>query len=115
MKRTNNHNTVMYRYPPGITVRRRRRGYRVSLDDRSSQYQAMMAHVRATGYRNQNTQGDPVSASNSRSTAESLVELSQRYDTQASRTFIRDAAVLAATAAISGWAFIHTLQAIAAS
>jgi hypothetical protein len=85
MKGTNNHNTVMYRYPPGITVRRRRRGYRVSLDDRSSQYQAMMAHMRATGYRNQNTQGDPVSASNSRSMAESLVELSERYNTQASR------------------------------
>jgi len=118
MKEANNHNAVVYRHPLGVTATPRRRGYRVvNLDDRSSQYRAMIAHLRATDYPKQQKQDDPISvaANGGGSTGESLFDLSRRYDAQASRNFVRDAALLGAIAAISGWAFVHTVQAIAGS
>ena len=116
MKEHNN-NPVKYPNPLGASAKPRRRGYwGINLDDRLAQYRAMMAHLRATGYPVSQRESLPASdsgVSGGRSTIESLLDLSRRYDAQASRNFIRDAALLAVIVAIPAWAFIHAVQAFA--
>lgn len=119
MKKDNNNHAVIHHHPSGVTVRPTRRGYRIiNPDDWSSRYRAMMAHLRATDYpaRRWETSARPNNAiGNDTSRAETLLDLSRRYHAQASRNFIRDTALLAITAAIAAWAFIHTIQAMAGS
>ena len=46
-----NNNVIMHRHPLGVIMRPKRAGYRfINLDDRSFEYGAMLAHLRATGY-----------------------------------------------------------------
>jgi hypothetical protein len=118
---TNQHeNVVVYRHPRGVVVRNARRGYRfVNFNDRSPEYRAMNAHLRASAYQNEHgTQ--PLFYLAARESIPSngimpFLRLSQRYDEQARRSFVRDGVLLAVFVALSAWALIHAVQAMVGS
>lgn len=118
---SNEHNNVIvYRHPRGVAARRARRGYRiVNFNDRSPEYRAMKAHLRASAYRNeQETQPLVSVAGADRIPSNRIVpfmRLRQHYEQQASRNFLRDGVFLAVFVALSAWAMIHAVQAMAGS
>ncbi len=118
---SNQHNSVIVNHHPrGVAARRARRGYPiVNFNDRSPEYRAMKAHLRASAYENETeTQplvslpGDGGMPGNG---TMSFLRLRRHYDEQARSNFVRDGVLLAVFVALSGWAIIHAVQAMVGS
>ena len=89
---TNQHNNVVvYRHPRGVVARKARRGYRiVNFNDRSPEYRAMNAHLRASAYQNEHGTQPLFSLAGGGSIPSNgimpFLRLRRRYDEQARRT-----------------------------
>ena len=121
MKKQNNnqHDTILYHHPASLSTRATRRGYRsLNFNDRSPEYRAMKAHLRASAYDKYRRSKEPRLALASGGgvagqSVPTLVELLRAYGEQASRNFLRDGILLALFGALSAWAIIHAIQAMA--
>ena len=115
-----NNNVVVYRHPRGVVARNARRGYRiVNFNDRSPEYRAMNAHLRASAYQNERGTQSLFSLAGSESIPSNgimpFLRLRQRYDEQARSNFVRDGVLLAVFVALSAWALIYAVQAMVGS
>lgn len=120
-KQNSNYDNIMVnRQPMGITARPARRGYRlVNFNDQSPEYRAMKAHLRASAYKDQRQRQAVVSIAEPESIPSNSIapflHLHRGYEEQARRNFVRHALLLSAFAALSAWAILHALLAMAGS
>jgi len=118
-KQNNSRDDVIYRHPPGVTGRSRRRGHRIlNFNHRAPEYRAMKAHLRASAYEKDRESGEPLLRFASGGSVRdqpvpSFLQLHRSYGEQASRDFVRDGILLAVFAALSAWSIIHAIQAMA--
>jgi len=118
---SNQHNNVIvYRHPRGVVARKARRGYRIAnFNDRSPEYRAMNAHLRASAYPDEQGTQPLFSLAGGGSIPSNgimpFLRLRRRYDEQARRNFVRDGVLLAVFVALSAWAIIHAVQAMVGS
>ena len=116
----NRDNVIVYRNPRGVAARKARRAYRmINFNDRSPEYRAMKAHLRASAYKSERESEPLLSVARAgaipRNGIMPFLHLRRRYDEQARRNFIRDGILLAVIVAISAWALIHAVQTMAGS
>jgi hypothetical protein len=119
MKQTNNHEQMIKYGPPLMSGgQRRRRGYpAINYNDRSSEMNAMNAHLKASAYGDQSDGKQLESASRLTNSATPprhrlrwFLHLGDRYDTQARHNFKREAVLFVLIAALSIWSIIHAVQ-----
>jgi hypothetical protein len=119
MRKQNIDDVIMQEHRTGVVVRPKPRGYRIiNFNERSPEAAAMNAHLRASAYKSERDGHGRVPrlagvTSVRHRRISSLLHLRRRYDSQARHNFVRDAILFAVIVALSAWAFLHTVQAIA--
>lgn len=121
MKEQNNDDTVMYRNPFGMTVRRKGRYYQViNYNDRSSDSGVMIAHLRAAVHRARKqekaslTGAQPKRASRSLQHARGLLNLGRQYDVQARDNFAKEAVLFCVILIVAvAWPAVESLKVFA--
>jgi hypothetical protein len=121
MNRTELQKVILYRDPPGLGARPRRRAYQsLNFNERSAQYRAMMAHLRAHRYREGGKKGGSAATGlHSRwkalpaATRATLLGIGRQYELEVSNNFAREVVLFAIIGLVAfAWPLMHLVQAM---